>query len=423
VRVLFVTYSEKTHFLSMVPPAWALRTAGHEVWVASQPELVDAITQAGLPAVAVGRDHTIWKAASRVLTKQVAESDPELYEEVRRGRTPPFTLPLDLADVTWDYLRHADRELALMARLVNSSMLDDLVGLVRHWRPDLVIWEPTTHTGAIAAAAVGAAHARFLWGPDHYGRLREHFLRLRGDQPPGALADWIGTQAGRHGLEFAEDMVTGQFTVQHLPPSLRLEADLRYEHVRYVPYGGPAVVPEWLRQPGSRPRVALTMGLSATERFDGYLVNVQDVLDALADLDVEVVATVAEREQGGLRRVPDNARVVSYVPLQALVPTCAAVIHHGGAGTVSTTAACGVPQLIVPDQGDGEYAAGRIAEQGAGLVLQPDEADGASVRENLLRLLGEPSFGKRAGELREEVLAMPTPGRLVDRLEELVESR
>ncbi len=36
MRVLFTTYAEKTHFLAMAPLAWALRTAGHEVVVASQ---------------------------------------------------------------------------------------------------------------------------------------------------------------------------------------------------------------------------------------------------------------------------------------------------------------------------------------------------------------------------------------------------
>ncbi len=56
MRVLFTGYPEKTHFLAMAPLAWALRTAGHEVVFASQPGFARVITQAGLTAVAVGRD-------------------------------------------------------------------------------------------------------------------------------------------------------------------------------------------------------------------------------------------------------------------------------------------------------------------------------------------------------------------------------
>ena len=44
MRVLFAAHAERTHFYSMIPLAWALRTAGHEVYVASQPALTDDIT-------------------------------------------------------------------------------------------------------------------------------------------------------------------------------------------------------------------------------------------------------------------------------------------------------------------------------------------------------------------------------------------
>ena len=61
MRVLFVTSPEKTIFLSMVPMAWALRTAGHEVRVASRPGFANVITQAGLTAVPAGRDTDLWR--------------------------------------------------------------------------------------------------------------------------------------------------------------------------------------------------------------------------------------------------------------------------------------------------------------------------------------------------------------------------
>jgi UDP:flavonoid glycosyltransferase YjiC (YdhE family) len=38
----------------VVAVAWALRAAGHDVRVAAQPDLADAIVQAGLTAVPVG---------------------------------------------------------------------------------------------------------------------------------------------------------------------------------------------------------------------------------------------------------------------------------------------------------------------------------------------------------------------------------
>ncbi len=54
MRVLFVTLAASPHFFVQAPLAWALRAAGHEVRVASQPDLMDTITAAGLPATPVG---------------------------------------------------------------------------------------------------------------------------------------------------------------------------------------------------------------------------------------------------------------------------------------------------------------------------------------------------------------------------------
>lgn len=37
-----------------------------------------------------------------------------------------------------------------------------------------------------------------------------------------------------------------------------------------------------------------------------------------------------------------------YAPLSALLPRCAALVHHGGIGTVAQALAAGIPQLVVP---------------------------------------------------------------------------
>jgi UDP:flavonoid glycosyltransferase YjiC (YdhE family) len=199
-----------------------------------------------------------------------------------------------------------------------------------------------------------------------------------------------------------------------------MRANLRHVPLRYTPYGGPAVVPKWLSDPPERTRVAITMGLTVTDRDVGYPVDVQDLFDALGDLDVEIIATIVEEEQAKLDRIPGNIRPVPYVPLQALLATCSAVIHHGGVGTLATTALQGLPQLALPWDVDQPALAGRLAAQGAGLAVHAAKATGEIVRENLLRLLTEPSFVEGAARLREEFLSMPSPNELVPLLEELV---
>jgi glycosyltransferase (activator-dependent family) len=421
MRVLFATYAEKTHFYLMAPLAWALQTAGHDVRVASQPEITDVVTGAGLTAVPVGQNHSFWR---------VLRSYPIM--DPRRDRVPPYGLSeMAAADITYEYLRDGYRQVVpWWWRMLNDSMVDDLVGFCREWRPDLVVWDQITYAGAIAARVCGAAHARFLWSADLFARMRLHYLRLLRDRPDGEdpLRDWLSGQVHRFGATYSEDLTTGHFTLDYFTsalradPSLDLDLPLRYVAMRYVPYNGPAVVQPWLRTDPERPRVCLTLGTVATDRFDGYSVPVKDILDALSDLDVEFVATVPDTVRQSLEPVPANARLFPFVPLHTLIPTCRLVIHHGGNGSYCTTLASGVPHLMLYNMLDTPVRARYIVNQGAGLAIHSTEVTGASGREAVLRLLTEPGFTAQARRLRQEMALLPTPNDIVPEIEALTES-
>jgi enterobactin C-glucosyltransferase len=64
----------------------------------------------------------------------------------------------------------------------------------------------------------------------------------------------------------------------------------------------------------------------------------------------------------------------------------------------------------------------QLAGCGAGLALDSAQASGEAVREQLLRLLTEPSFRAAAEQLRDDMHTMPTPNQLVPHLEELATS-
>ncbi|WP_062346012.1 activator-dependent family glycosyltransferase [Herbidospora yilanensis] len=419
MRVLITTYPERTHFLLMVPLAWALRTAGHEVRVAVQPKFADVVTQAGLTAVPVGGDRDLWQVIGRV--RNLPRQDRSFSGDREPGYPSPYdAFERDPADLTWEDLRDGyERQISGWHKVSNVPMVAGLVDFARRWKPDLVIWEPTTFAGAVAARACGAAHARLLIGADVYGIAREHFLRLK-DGRADPLAEWLGSYARKYGFTPGEDLVTGDFTLDVLPAPLRVQArDLTYVPVRYTQYGGPASVPAWLRTPPERPRVALTMGLTITEHDVGYPVDMQGLLDSLADLDIELVATIPDAEREKLERVPANARLVPYVPLPDLVPTCSAVIHHGGVGTMVTTAQFGVPQLSLPWDVDQPALSTLLAAAGAGLTMHSTTATGPAVRDAVRRLLTEPSFAEGAARLRAEALSVPAPNQVVPRLEEL----
>ncbi|NKZ01360.1 activator-dependent family glycosyltransferase [Nocardiopsis dassonvillei subsp. albirubida] len=410
MRILFSAYSEKTHFFSMVPLAWALRAAGHEVRVASHPELAPTITEAGLTAVPVGRDHGMWRVLSTV------------HGTKHWSQVPPFDVADQPADaVSFEYLKDGyDGVVPWWFRLTNDSLSADLIEFARQWRPDLVVWEPTTFAGAVAAEAVGALHARLTWGVDLHGRVREMFVHARDQQRRGPEDDplrrWLARLAGSAGVPYSERLTVGHFTIDQLPPSFRLPTSLRYVDMRYVPYNGPSVVEEWLRRPPSRPRVGVCLGLTARERGGDEPLPLARIVEALAAADVEVVVAPAPT---GVR-LPANVRTAEFVPLQALAPTCSALVHHGGFGTACTTSVHGVPQLAIADQLDAPLISRGIERYGAGLHLDPRDADPASVSGALARLLGEPGFRRGAERLREDMTALPSPASVAEQLVESV---
>lgn len=94
------------------------------------------------------------------------------------------------------------------------------------------------------------------------------------------------------------------------------------------------------------------------------------------------------------RNLPPGVRHFGFVPLSVLLPRAAAVVHHGGMGTIGQALAAGVPQLTVPallDQFDNSrrllrlgvsanlrataYRPGRVARRLRGLLESPEVRD------------------------------------------------
>ncbi|MGC4808710.1 activator-dependent family glycosyltransferase [Micromonospora sp. DT233] len=414
MRVLFATIPEKSHLFCLTPVAWAMRAAGHEVRVASCVEFVDVIAATGMTAVAVGSNDEISTAMSG--NRETQQWDTVNWSDVSPDR-PDHQQEVDRAQLG-----------AYGCAMYNEPMFDDLVAFARSWQPDLVVWDPLTYSGPIAAAAVGAAHVRSLCFADVWVKKRQLLGKLGAQLPPeqrsDPLASWLTARAADYGGTFSEELTTGQLTLDPLPASLAIDTGVPSTPIRFVPYNGPAVVPDWLRTPPSRPRVCLSLGASNTERYGGDYVSKADILAALSELDAEVVAALLPAQVNEVGPLPGNVRVVQSVPLHALLPTCSALIHHGGFGSYANALVYGVPQLTVTTPvADQLYRGAGLREQGAGLLLESGTATADDVRRATARLLDEPAFAEHARRLRHEAVSRPSPSDVVPMLEKLAADR
>ncbi len=382
-----VTWGWRSHFFSLVPLGWALQAAGHEVRVASHPSMAEVISSAGLAAVPLGEDLRFAQVFGGTI-----------------GKVRPLGQPGPAGAAPGDGIEPAITADGGTARFA-KALLPDLVEFGRAWQPDLLIWEPFNLAAAVAAAALKVPGVLQQWGPDSSVTLRLD------------AGEVIGPLAARYGLTAAQVSLTGSVMLDPTPPPMQVPLPLPARPVRFVPYNGTAVVPEWLRWPAQRPRVCVTAGhMMATVGLASRL-DLGMITRAVAELGVEVVVAGHPADQALLPGLPGNVRV-ARAPLahRLVLPTCAAVVHQGGISTTMTALTCGVPQLILPQVSDQHFNGERVALTGAGTWLDPAQASAADIRDAVGSLASAGHWRDAAGLMRERVRRMPAPSQVVPAL-------
>jgi MGT family glycosyltransferase len=153
----------------------------------------------------------------------------------------------------------------------------------------------------------------------------------------------------------------------------------------------PAESPEWLESI-DRPLVLVTT--SSEFQDDGRLVAT--ALEALADEDVFVVATLPSSELPGA--VPQNARVERFVPHAPLLARAACAVTHGGAGATQKALSAGVPVCVVPFGRDQLEVARRVEVAGAGTRLPAPRLSPKRLRGAVLDAMGKGAGARRVAE-------------------------
>jgi rhamnosyltransferase subunit B len=97
--------------------------------------------------------------------------------------------------------------------------------------------------------------------------------------------------------------------------------------------------------------------------------------------------------------LPAHACWVPWAPLPSLLRQAAALVHHGGVGTLAAALGAGVPQLVTPLAHDQPDNAARLARLGVSETLAPRSFHPRAVTEALARLIASPVVAARCHEL------------------------
>jgi UDP:flavonoid glycosyltransferase YjiC (YdhE family) len=379
MRVLVTTAPLHGHFFPMVPLSWALRSAGHDVIVATPENFTGDVAAAGLAAAPSAGPITFadFMFHDRDGNKLAPPKDPAT-RRASSGRA-------------WGRLA--------------ARTLPGVEALVADWEPDLIITEPTDYAGAIVAAAREIPWAEHWWG-----------LAVQPEYRPSAQ-DELAPELSAYGLGTLPDPTV---RIDVCPPSVQRPGIPPAQRMQFVPYNGPAVRPAWLSKPKTKPRICVTLGSMLPKHglldFGGML---RDFAIGLAGLDADVVVAVDEGVAAGWTGLPDSVHAAGWLPLGQVLPACDLVVHHGGPGSAFTALALGIPQLALPQTADQFENADRITGAGLGQQILPADRNPESVTRAAGEILAEPLYRKQARVVAEENAAGPTPAEVATVLKRL----
>jgi UDP:flavonoid glycosyltransferase YjiC (YdhE family) len=373
MRVLMTTKAGAGHFGPLIPFARAFRRAGADVLIAAPREAAKMVRAEGLP---------LW-----AFDDPPAQARDAIFAEVRGKDTDGLIAKRVVGDV--------------FARIDARAAFPGILAACRAWSPDVVISETTEFAGPLAAETVGVPSVCI--GLSQQGK-EEHMLPLIVD----ALEDLRAYAGVAPDPRAARLLARPYFTL--FPAALEDPAtptrllshrfrEARAPVRRHTVYGGPA---------DERPLVYVSFGsvVPTSEHFPSIY---RAAVDALATLPLRLLVTVGrDRDPADLGPVPANVRVERWVPQADLMPHVAAMVCHGGSGTVTMGLAGGVPMAVVPFFADQPWNAERVEAVGAGIALVGGpEAAIAGLRDAVVRLVGDPSYRSSAQRVAAEMRALP----------------
>jgi MGT family glycosyltransferase len=292
-----------------------------------------------------------------------------------------------------------------------------LLPLLEEMRPHAVVSDILTLAPALAAEVAGIPRATLI--PHIYPALEPGLpffaVGLRPPRTPLGRGAWRVAQRGLNaGLERGRRDLNRQRARLGLPATKRFHGGIsselalvatfpQLEYLRRWPAGveltGPLMFelphPEIELPPGDEPLVLVA---PSTAHDSGNRL-VRTALKALAGEPVQVVATTNRVVPQRPIEVPANAKLVDWLSYSQLMPAASLVISHGGHGTVCRALAAGTPLLVSPFTGDMRETAVRVSWAGAGLSLPWRLCRPGPLRWAARRILADPAFAARAGEL------------------------
>ena len=149
------------------------------------------------------------------------------------------------------------------------------------------------------------------------------------------------------------------------------------------------------------PPIVFTLGSSAVGAAGAFY---QHAIEAATRLERRAVVQTGLYRQNRLPpSLPAGVITVDYAPHALLFPRAAAIVHHGGIGTVGEALRAGRPMLVIPFAHDQPDNAARVERLDVARVLPRRELSTDTLTAELGVLLDDDEYARRAADVGQIV--------------------
>lgn len=334
----------------------------------------------------------------------------EKYREAIEATGATFHSYQSILEQPAGKVQEESNPLALPMLMVDEcfSVMSQILESVRSEAPDCLIYNPMSVSGRFIAQLLGipAVISRAFFAP-HEKNLRAYQFGKKDPAIEERLRTSMEQLCSRYPIEPFD--VISMF--------LHKEAlNIVYVPRSFQPYGE-AFGPEYVfvgpsiglhcatadfpfeQLDTTQPLIYITLGTVANNNPEFFNM----CFTAFAEQPWQVVITTGRPlEQLNLGTPPKNVLVRSYVPQFELLQHAALCIHHGGMATIMDCLFLGIPMIAIPQAANQQPNARRIAEAGLGILLEKGSVNAEILRETVARVLHDPSFQVRAGQMQKD---------------------
>lgn len=337
MKVLLSTFGSAGDLFPIVPIAEELRRRGSEVHVALPRSIGLYLRARGMTTIGLGDG------------KEVAAIEDPKATSIRWDG--------------WSAFRH------IACSYVATTLEHDVGVLERHiesWHPDVVAAASYATAARLAATRASLPIVDLSIYPQH--------ARLAGRRP--AFAGPLVRRAQRiadrpeHGTAKqvwgapADVVLHDRALLGGTAPDLEPVGFPTWDDVPAHPDDQRAVT-EWFARPDDRPLVLATLGSFLGLDREHFW---SEIAEAARDLSARVLMVGARGRWPGAATVdPTHALCTGFLPLSPHLPRVAAVVHHGGIGTLFSTLRTGRPAVVVPQSFDQAFNARLLEAAGGGV--------------------------------------------------------